>query len=79
MLSRVCDLQQEIATFLRQKNLPSVDNFSNQQWLACLALLTDITTHINDLNVKLQGKNIQVTDMYSHITAYEVKLRLWKA
>ncbi|KAG0725645.1 General transcription factor II-I repeat domain-containing protein 2 [Chionoecetes opilio] len=79
MLSRVCDLQQEIATFLRQKNLPSADHFSNPQWLARLALLTDITTHLNDLNVKLQGKNILVTDLYSHITAFEVKLRLWEA
>ncbi|KAG0723767.1 General transcription factor II-I repeat domain-containing protein 2 [Chionoecetes opilio] len=79
MLSRVCDLQQEIATFLRQKNLPGADHFSNPQWLARLAQLTDITTHLNDLNVKLQGKNILVTDMYSHITAFEVKLRLWEA
>ncbi|KAG0693219.1 General transcription factor II-I repeat domain-containing protein 2 [Chionoecetes opilio] len=71
MLSCVCDLQQEIATFLRQKNLPGADHFSNPQWLARLALLTDITTHLNDLNVKLQGKNILVTDMYSHITAFE--------
>ncbi|KAG0720046.1 General transcription factor II-I repeat domain-containing protein 2 [Chionoecetes opilio] len=79
MLSRVCDLQQEIATFLRQKSLPGADHFSNPQWLARLALLTDITTHLNDLNVRLQGKNILVTDMYSHITAFEVKLRLWEA
>ncbi|KAG0712988.1 General transcription factor II-I repeat domain-containing protein 2 [Chionoecetes opilio] len=79
MLSRVCDLQQEIATFLRQKNLPGADHFSNPQWIARLALLTDISTHLNDLNVKLQGKNILVIDMYSHITAFEVKLRLWEA
>ncbi|KAG0708050.1 General transcription factor II-I repeat domain-containing protein 2 [Chionoecetes opilio] len=79
MLSRVCDLQQEIATFLHQKNLHGAYHFSNSQWLARLALLTDITTHLNDLNVKLQGKNILVTDMYSHITAFEVKLRLWEA
>ncbi|KAG0721741.1 General transcription factor II-I repeat domain-containing protein 2 [Chionoecetes opilio] len=76
MLSRVCDLQQEIATFLRQKNLPGADHFSNPQWHARLALLTDITTH---LNVKLQGKNILVSDMYSYNTAFEVKLRMWEA
>ncbi|KAG0724973.1 General transcription factor II-I repeat domain-containing protein 2 [Chionoecetes opilio] len=79
MLSRVCDLQQEIATFLRQKNLPVLIIFPTRNGLLSLALLTDITTHLNDLNVKLQGKNILVTDMYSHITAFEVKLRLWEA
>ena len=46
--------------------------FFNPQWFAGLALFTDITTHLNDLNVKLQGKNILVTDMYSHITTFEV-------
>ena len=45
MLSRVCDLQQEIATFFRQKNIPGAEKFSNPQWLARLALLIDITTH----------------------------------
>ena len=79
MLSRVCDLQQEIATFLRQKNLPHADQFSDPRWLARLALLTDITAHLNTLNMKLQGKDFLVTDMYAHITAFEVKLRLWEA
>ncbi|XP_076041961.1 general transcription factor II-I repeat domain-containing protein 2-like [Oratosquilla oratoria] len=27
----------------------------------------------------LQGKDILVTDMYAHITAFEVKVRLWEA
>ena len=75
MLSRVCDLQQEIGTFLRQKNLPHADHFADPQWLARLALLMDITTHLNGLNMKLQGKDILVTDLYTHITAFEIKLR----
>ena len=72
MLSRVCDLQQEIATFLRQKNLPHADHFSDPRWLAHLTLLTDITTYLNAFNVKLQGKEILVTNMHSHITAFHV-------
>ncbi|XP_050733317.1 general transcription factor II-I repeat domain-containing protein 2-like [Eriocheir sinensis] len=79
MLSRVWDLQQDIATFLRQKNLPHAYHFSDPRWLTRLALLTDITTHLNALNVKLQGKDILVTDMHVYITAFEVKLRLWEA
>ena len=61
-----------------QKNLPHADHFSNPQWLARLALLTNITTHLNGLNMKLQGKDILVTDLYTHITAFKVKLRLWE-
>ena len=79
MLSRMCDLQQEIATLIRQKNLPHADHFSDPRWLTRLALLTDITAHLNALNVKLLGKEILVTDMHTHITAFQVKLRLWEA
>ena len=76
--SRVCGLQKEIAIFLRHKNLPYADQFFDLRWLARLALLTDINTHLNALNVKLQGKDILVTDMHTNITAFEVKLRLWE-
>ena len=51
----------------------------DSRWLARLALLADITTHLNALNVKLQGKDILETDMHTYITAFEVKLRLWEA
>ena len=73
MLSRVCDLQKEISTFLRQRNLSYADQFSDPRRLARLALQTDITTHMNAINVKLQG--VLVTDMHAHITAFEVKPR----
>ena len=35
--------------------------------------------HLNALNVKLQGKDILVSDMLAHINAFEIKLRLWEA
>ena len=51
MLSCVCDLQKEIATFLRQ--------FFNPRWLARLTLLgkdivTDMHAHITTFEVKLR-------------------------
>ena len=65
MVSSVYDLQ-EIATFLRQNNLPYADQFFDTRCLARLTPLTDITTHLNALNVKMQGKYILVTDMHAH-------------
>ena len=38
----------------------------------------DITTHLNDLNLKLQGKNQLCNEMYWHITAFERRLCLWE-
>ena len=61
----MCDLHKEIATFLRHKNLPYADQFFDPRWLARLALLTDITTHLDALNVKLQGKYILVDNRHA--------------
>ena len=44
-----------------------------------MALLTDLTEHLNELNRRLQGRDILVTDMFAAISAFEVKLRLWEA
>ena len=79
MLPLVCDLQKEIATFLPHNNLPYADQLFDPRWLARLTLLTDIITHLNALNVKMQSKYIIVTYMHAHITAFGVKVRLWEA
>ena len=42
-----------------------------------LAFLTDITHHLNELNVKLQGRNQIITQMHDHVKSFKVKLGLW--
>ena len=79
MLERVFELHAELVDFLAECNLPSADLLADSKWLAKLALLTDVTEQLNDLNQRLQGKNIIVTDMFAIISAFEVKLRLWEA
>ena len=56
MLKRVFDLRKEIAECMRSKD-KAVPDFTNEAWLSDLGFLTDITSHINDLNKKLQGKD----------------------
>ena len=79
MLERVFELRAELVVFLAERNLPSADLFADSKWLAKLALLTDVTEQLNDVNRRLQGRNIIVTDMFATISAFEVKLRLWEA
>ncbi len=40
--------------------------------------MTDLTHHLNELNIKLQGKDQLVTELYSVIKAFEAKLKLWE-
>ena len=51
----------------------------NESWLCDLAFLINITTHLNDLNTKLQQNDQYANDMYGYIQAFQNKLRLWKA
>ena len=56
-----------------------IRELSDVHFIHNLAFLTDITGHLNELNLKLQGSDQLVTEMYSHILAFERKLDLWKS
>ena len=38
----------------------------------------DLAAHLNELNMHLQGKNQFICAMFQTITAFEMKLKLWK-
>jgi hypothetical protein len=58
----------------KEKNVPQL---SDKKWILDLAFLTDMTTFLNELNVKLQGKEKLLPDMYSDIKSFTVKLKLF--
>ena len=41
--------------------------------------LGNITSHLNDLNIKLQGKGKLIFDLHAAVNAFKVKLRLFKS
>ena len=46
------------------------------QWLCDLAFLTDIMSHLNSLNLHLQGADKFVLNPYDHVKAFRRKLDL---
>ena len=48
----------------------------DENWLNDLAFLTNITQHLSELNLKLQGKSQLVIKLFEHICALEKKLEL---
>lgn len=76
MLERFYSLRKEIALFLQDKG-KSTAEINDPKWICDLAFLVDITKHLNDLNTKLQGKDQHVGILFSHIKAFETKLKLW--
>ncbi|XP_069767039.1 general transcription factor II-I repeat domain-containing protein 2-like isoform X2 [Narcine bancroftii] len=78
MLEKVFALHEEVATFL-ENNHEDASHFRDPDWLSGLAFLVDVTSHLNNLNLQLQGKNQLVHEMYAHVVAFEAKLRLWES
>jgi hypothetical protein len=50
----------------------------NPTFLCELAFLTDITKHMNNLNMKLQRKQQNVSNLFGHVNGFRNKLKLFK-
>lgn len=50
----------------------------NTVFLCDSAFLTDISSHLNNLNTKLQGRDQTISDLYAHIGAFQRKLNLFR-
>ncbi|XP_076147302.1 general transcription factor II-I repeat domain-containing protein 2-like [Alosa pseudoharengus] len=78
VFQRVWDLQDEISEFLelvgKSTEFPEL---SDKNWLCDFAFAVDIFSYLNELNVKLQGKDQFVHDMYKHVQAFKSKLTLF--
>ncbi|XP_076046674.1 general transcription factor II-I repeat domain-containing protein 2B-like [Oratosquilla oratoria] len=78
LLFRFYSLRNEIDVFLTKKDRAD-PQVSDPTWLSKLSFLVDITFHMNELNLKLQGKNNLVYDLYRIIKGFWRKLSLFEA
>jgi hypothetical protein len=77
VLLRFFELREEINFFMINKDR-QIEELSDPIFVLNLAFLVDITSYLNELNLKLQGKDQLVTEVYSHILAFQAKLQLWE-
>jgi hypothetical protein len=74
----VMELRTELAMFLREKENKLCEEFETQGFIVSLAYLADIFSHLNDLNISLQGSEVTVLDVNEKIAVFQQKLALWK-
>ncbi|XP_060786507.1 general transcription factor II-I repeat domain-containing protein 2A-like [Neoarius graeffei] len=75
---RVWELKQEIISFLElHGNSNNFPELSDTAWLCDFAFAVVILTHMNDLNLKLQGKEQFVHEMHRNVIAFKTKLDLF--
>ena len=79
VLKRFWKLKRIVHNFLEEKDeLPEERALScNESWLLDLAFLVDITSHLNNLNLKLQGKDQLFPSLVNDISAFKMKLKVF--
>ncbi|UYV66294.1 GTF2IRD2 [Cordylochernes scorpioides] len=70
VLKQFWGLKEEICQFLITKN-QDITLFSDQVWLQDFSFMVDITKHLSDLNLKLQGKDQIIANMCDQVNAFK--------
>ncbi|XP_063872067.1 LOW QUALITY PROTEIN: protein FAM200C-like [Scylla paramamosain] len=79
MLSRLYELKDEVEIFLqKQKQDKLYEAFREEDFQLSLAYLVDFFEAINNLNLKLQGRNTNIIAHSDVIRAFTKKIHLWK-
>ena len=86
VLERFFALVAEIEKFLQEKNptlstrngASAVKLLSDHDWLLDLAFLVDITQHLNNLCMKLQGREQLLPELFNAVKAFQSKLILFQ-
>ena len=78
MLKRFYDLRHVFKSFTVSKN-KFVLELDDENWLTDLAFLVDLTTHLSELNMCLQGENQLIKTMFQTIMAFQKKPKSWQA
>ncbi|UYV84568.1 EPM2AIP1, partial [Cordylochernes scorpioides] len=78
VLQRFFELRAVIEIFLNEKHRPLTE-LQNNAWLWKLAFYVDLTKHVNELNLRLQGENQHLPDLYTNIKSFRMKLILFQS
>ena len=77
-MQKFITLKDEIAKFLETEP-QDFSELNNSSWNEDLFFLCNITSPLNNLNIKLQRKGKLVFDLLDAVNVFRVKLRLFKS
>jgi hypothetical protein len=72
--SIILELHEELRTFLIPHNYEYATLLSDESWIDKLACLSDIFSHVNELNRKMQGKDWTIFSTADKIEGFKGKL-----
>ncbi|XP_071052621.1 zinc finger BED domain-containing protein 5-like [Onthophagus taurus] len=79
VLTRLFELKEEVFVFLNDndKDKKFTNFLTDEEWLCRLAYLSDIFLKLNELNLSLQGEQLNILVANDKIKAFTKKIDLW--
>ena len=77
VLKRIAELKDPIQEFMTIKNKPILE-FDDPQFMSDFAFLTDISSHLATLILKLQQREKLINAVFSRVRAFQAKLKLFE-
>ncbi|GBL59021.1 General transcription factor II-I repeat domain-containing protein 2A [Araneus ventricosus] len=78
VFKRVWQLKDDIVSFFHEKQCSAeCEMLEDTEWLSDFAFFTDLLCNMNNWNVKMQGKNQFIDDIWAHLKAFKLKLNLF--
>uniref|UniRef100_A0A3Q3BZE1 Uncharacterized protein n=1 Tax=Haplochromis burtoni TaxID=8153 RepID=A0A3Q3BZE1_HAPBU len=81
-LERFWSIRSEVAAFLEELESQKATNFSlflnDGKNMDIVTFLVDITSHLNELNLKLQGKDNSICQLMTAVRCFQRKLEVFK-
>jgi hypothetical protein len=78
VLERFVECFEEITAFIENKDLANFPQINDHKWVSNLMFFTDLSVHMNELNLKLQGFGKSIDVMFGYIKSFESKLKIFK-
>uniref|UniRef100_A0A3B1K1Z5 SPIN-DOC-like zinc-finger domain-containing protein n=1 Tax=Astyanax mexicanus TaxID=7994 RepID=A0A3B1K1Z5_ASTMX len=82
VLERFWSIRREVTAFLEKLESQKAANFSvflnDEKNMGIIAFLADIMSHLNGLNLQLQGKNNSICDLMTAVRSFQRKLQVFK-
>jgi hypothetical protein len=78
VFERVWQLKEEIISFMSDKQrFEEFEQLEDVGWLSDFAFFTDLLSRLSKLNLKLEGRNQFLDDIWGHLRAFKMQLMLF--
>ena len=77
VMSQFFQLRETIKLYLQHRNSNLAASLESDEFVQSVAYIADVMHHLNELNLSLQGQQINVVTACEKVKAFKLKLSLW--